>query len=497
MSRRRGNQASAIPVLQDGSTLGERLFREAGDSGFEYLVFEVLGDRFEKLGFAVARVEHVYPGDSEGRYLDLKYLGTNNPYYRWFIENEGKPGALDKDAYHHLCRRHASRCSVNLGRDDVIHIQRWAPISRATASDILEEWGQRRLGSGSAPPERHSRAEATLGATPKAKASGDGSRSRGGVAAPPALVDVDHSDRQAEEEDEEEAEAEPPASSRRPTLKRKRKPAVKDKRETTALDTMLDEGLGEDAGSSEGRVEKRLGQLRAKLQGRKEEGRSKDPASMLANKAVKAAEDTRPRKSKKDENVIKTLSKALSLQSRSRSSKDDDHSDDETDEDDEVDAGELSGSGNWEARRKKLRKIATDKPGKLLLMGLQSMHEQLGQTGGEPSSDSLSPVMVRYLLSMVLPAHPIKDIGESRYRELRTLCQAIDCLLKGRIESAGDVLMQRFKSVVMGLRDHSDRFGRYLEIIPEEMVGISQDELFFARDMAHRAAKADKLLHSN
>ena len=102
--------------------------------------------------------------------------------------------------------------------------------------------------------------------------------------------------------------------------------------------------------------------------------------------------------------------------------------------------------------------------------------------------------MVRYLLSMVLPSHPIKEMGENKYRELRTICQALDCLLKERLESAGDILMQRYKSIVMGLRDQSERFGHYLEIIAEEMVGVSQDELYFARDLAHRAAKAEKLL---
>ena len=125
------------------------------------------------------------------------------------------------------------------------------------------------------------------------------------------------------------------------------------------------------------------------------------------------------------------------------------------------------------------------------------MHNQLGQATGESSSDAMSPVMVRYLLSMVLPSHPIKEIGENKYRELRNICQALDCLLKGRLESAGDILMQRYKSVVMSLRDRSDRFGRYLEVIPEDMVGVSQDELFFARHLAHRAAQAEKLLSSN
>ena len=70
----------------------------------------------------------------------------------------------------------------------------------------------------------------------------------------------------------------------------------------------------------------------------------------------------------------------------------------------------------------------------------------------------------------------------------------MDALLKGKVDSAGDLLMQRFKSVVMSLRDNSEKFGRFLELIPEEMVGISPEETFYARELAHKTAKAEKLL---
>ena len=53
MVRCRGKKESAVPALPDGSTLSERLFKEAGDSDFEHLVFEVLGDRYAPLGLAV------------------------------------------------------------------------------------------------------------------------------------------------------------------------------------------------------------------------------------------------------------------------------------------------------------------------------------------------------------------------------------------------------------------------------------------------------------
>ena len=88
----------------------------------------------------------------------------------------------------------------------------------------------------------------------------------------------------------------------------------------------------------------------------------------------------------------------------------------------------------------------------------------------------------------------MKSIGETKDGELRTLCQAFDALLKGKVDSAGDLLMhQRFKSQVMGLRDDSDKFPRFLELIPEEMAGVTPEETFFTRELAHKSAKADRL----
>ena len=113
---------------------------------------------------------------------------------------------------------------------------------------------------------------------------------------------------------------------------------------------------------------------------------------------------------------------------------------------------------------------------------------------GEDSADPLSPVMVRYLLTMVMPSFPTKLNGTERYRELRTLCQALDCLLRGKVDSAADTLVQRFKSLVMGLRDGTGNFGHYLELIPEEGLGVTSDETFFARELAVKAAKSDALL---
>ena len=79
---------------------------------------------------------------------------------------------------------------------------------------------------------------------------------------------------------------------------------------------------------------------------------------------------------------------------------------------------------------------------------------------------------------------------------MRTLALGIDMILKGKVDAAGDLFMQRFKSLCMTLRDGDSRFGRYLELLPEDMVGggASSGETEYARTMALKVAKSEALL---
>ena len=106
------------------------------------------------------------------------------------------------------------------------------------------------------------------------------------------------------------------------------------------------------------------------------------------------------------------------------------------------------------------------------------MQEKLGQAAGNDTLDAMSPTMVRYFLTMVLLAHPVKAIDESKYRELRTYCQALDALLKGKVDAAGNILIQRFKCQVMSLKDNFEKFARFLELVPWDMVVVSPEETY-------------------
>ena len=63
---------------------------------------------------------------------------------------------------------------------------------------------------------------------------------------------------------------------------------------------------------------------------------------------------------------------------------------------------------------------------------------------------------------MLLPDYPAKSQSEDRLREMRTLAMGLDMSLRGKIDSAGDLFMQRFKSLSVALRDNDTGFGRCL-----------------------------------
>ena len=100
--------------------------------------------------------------------------------------------------------------------------------------------------------------------------------------------------------------------------------------------------------------------------------------------------------------------------------------------------------------------------------------------GGTPE-DELAPIVVRYLLTVWLPQHPVKTIGEDRYRELRTWAEAIDAVLRGHSLQAADLMVQRFKSGLMTLRDGHSQAAKWLELLPAESadsaLNVDEEEL--------------------
>lgn len=134
-----------------------------------------------------------------------------------------------------------------------------------------------------------------------------------------------------------------------------------------------------------------------------------------------------------------------------------------------------SGSkGDFAQKQRKLKQLSSQRPGVLLSRGFSLMHEQLGTifdgaTHTSEDSSNLTPVATRYLLSVVVPQLGEREIGYDRLRELRTLAHSLDLIVQGRAAQSGDVLVQRFKPILMSLRDKSDLASRWIELISQEV----------------------------
>ena len=124
------------------------------------------------------------------------------------------------------------------------------------------------------------------------------------------------------------------------------------------------------------------------------------------------------------------------------------------------------------------------------------MHEQLGTLFGDrgvgASHEDLLPAALRRLLSSALPLMDTRKVGEEKLCELSTLATA----LAGKIGQSGDMLMQRMKSILMGIKDGSSTASRYLELVPIELypTALAMEEADYARGLAVRAAKSEQLL---
>ena len=63
-------------------------------------------------------------------------------------------------------------------------------------------------------------------------------------------------------------------------------------------------------------------------------------------------------------------------------------------------------------------------------------------------------------------------------RELQSLAEAVDLLMRGRVASAGDVLIQRFRAVeAASLEEGGWSVARRLEVLPEAAVSTMSSRL--------------------
>lgn len=225
------------------------------------------------------------------------------------------------------------------------------------------------------------------------------------------------------------------------------------KKKPNPLDAML-----EDEDWDPMKPDAKLEALRKRLeeQKRKRADGKEGASAVLARRAQAGAEASKKRKKESEKDKVTKALKTLAA----TKAKEESSSTGEDSDDDETIFGGGRKDGDLMSRQRRLRKVSAERPGALLTRGFALMHEQLGTLHGDSTSagskeDVLQPGALRYLLSSALPMTDVKKIGEERMRELRTLATTLDLVVGGKMSTVGDYLMQRFKSILMSLRDGS------------------------------------------
>ena len=184
------------------------------------------------------------------------------------------------------------------------------------------------------------------------------------------------------------------------------------------------------------------------------------PAEKLAGRALKHAEETRRRVDAGKERTEPAGDKvSVSALKRLQTSF--------FDSGDLQDALESSGLDSLSSRRLLLRRMAKEQEGKLAMMSLASYRDLLEANQLDAPEDELSPMMLRYFISIWLQHHPVEKIGMEAYRELRTYVEAIDGLLSGKNVAVLDMLMQQFKARTMSIAEGNWHAAKWLQLIPE------------------------------
>ena len=140
----------------------------------------------------------------------------------------------------------------------------------------------------------------------------------------------------------------------------------------------------------------------------------------------------------------------------------------------------------------RIRRLAQEKPGELLLTTIGNLRTFLDRAEALPvgaaQAKVLQPVFLRYHL---LAHEAVGNLGQRNLRELRTLSEVLDLVVRGEVMKAADVLVQRFKAVELASQEGSWLVAQHPELIPPTRMAAAEDK---ERDLAVREeAKSQKV----
>eukprot|EP00435_Cladocopium_sp_Y103_P046726 s197_g13.t1 len=469
-----------LRLLRDVHKFPLDAFKACWASVRDYILIETLDDGGKPQGAAVVYVKQLYRADDDGAFGHVGYAACSDEYYQWWTEHEMSP-----NLHHHFCRATSLRnCNSKVGKEGIVHVLRWTPLSKPEAEQVLREWGYSPTllkkprvpvsagGDGEGSPHRGVTSKAAPATRPRSLRRR--SESEDDERQPALRGDKRRRSPDRRREDDEEGEEEaarhkrgmarpvsPPGEP--PKHKRRTGPS---QQERNALDRMLEDDHLEDDQDDAKAAEAKLMSLKETLQKKKEARQSKEPGAMLAHRAAAVADSVK-KKTKSSDKTLDLLRKAFKGKAVKEDYDDDEKKSDSegSSESSEVDDDKLLGDGLGSSsaanKQRQLRLFSERKPGRLLAR----MHDQVGTHYGSVSGrkQSLEPVALRYLLSFALPQFQ-GGISHAKYRELRTIATCMDLIVEGKTGQAGDMLLQRLKSLLMSYRDGSDAASRWLEL---------------------------------
>ena len=467
-------------------------------------------------------------------------LGCNYDEYDKYYRNAGQEGAASHKFSLHFCEGDVRNCDYEEWEDDqeFVHVDAYRVLSNTTVKELLTEW------KCPMPDPRILKLASKVNHEMKARYGDESEKPR--PKAQPKRAAKKNRDEGDEEKDEESQPSvrrtsrhggalvitEPVEPTKKgpknqqgekglsPGKAKKKLDAASPGREpgsrdTSALDAELNQ-LRKNLSSGRDQLEADEDSLRARLKPKKqkrtappaeeeeeadaddvarlkkllEEKREADApspskrlkaASLLADRAKAHAGTRKPAAAADEEVAGSELGKLLRLAMKRRS---------DDDSDDDLEPTESS----LDSKRMLYRKLAKSKPGTLLLRALNNMREQVTSITGEDDSDNLAPICLRFYLSVFLPNN--RHLEEPVLREIRTLCESIDGLLKGKTMEVLDLLSMRLKASMMASQDGHWNIAKHLELLPasSKNLPIPQEEEDLIRRIESGELKAKEIV---
>ena len=200
-------------------------------------------------------------------------------------------------------------------------------------------------------------------------------------------------------------------------------------------------------------------------------GTGMDPRERIRNRVLKAAKRYVEKKDKKKESEHNSGSSTSSTASEDK---------------------EAPPSGLF-ADTSRARSVSERFPGTLCAEAMKAMQESLLLEQGE---DNLSP-QVRPVAMMYFKQHLSRKASGAAARELLNLSAALDCLAKGKVALAGDILSHSIKSCEASLAGTHFSVSQRMEVpLPDQMTLAQRQEIHNAQQETYKEQRTRYLASS-